>query len=79
MSTTSVLNLTHCFLNDNSTNTIVEMGQAYMLRNRFMIGCGVDIEKFKKIKRLNKILKIKECLLDEDRNVIKQALNKLTY
>ena len=79
MSTISITNINKCNIAEDILSMYCNEGFKYLLKNRFMIGEGADIEKAKKIEKLSNLLKHNDCLITFDKEEILRQIKKLTY
>lgn len=79
MSVTSVVNITRCSIAEDILSMYCNEGFKYLMKSRFMIGEGANIEKAKKIEKLSNLLKHNDCLITFDKEEILRQIKKLTY
>ena len=79
MSSTSNINITRCNIVEDKLSMYCNEGFKYLLKSKFMIGEGADIEKTKKIEKLSNLLKHNDCLITFDKEEILRQIKKLTY
>lgn len=79
MSVTSVINLSNCSIAEDILSMYCNEGLKYLMKSRFMIGEGANIEKAKKIEKLSNLLKHNDCLITFEKEEILRQIKKLTY
>lgn len=78
MSGVTVITLTDCLLEKNTTNLLVRMGREYIMNKKYLVGKKPDVALSKRVRRLSYILTLDACLLDRELDCTKQYLNSLT-
>lgn len=78
MSTQSILNNTIESLSNTTDEVLINMGNKYLLNNRFGIGTSYSSSDFKKIMFLRRILCENKCEMSSVIDKVKENLNILT-
>lgn len=79
MSASNVIEITDVSLEEDISKLYCEAGHKYMLKKRFKVGAGVDLDKMHILEKLRRVLDYCDCLIDIDKDTVRQQIKKLTY
>lgn len=65
----------YCTINEEVNDALICMGDQAIMNKKFMVGAPVNIEDFKHITHLNRLLQQNSCHLSCNRDKILETLN----
>lgn len=78
MSANTVIRITDCSIEDNTNILLAKWGKEQIMFEDYLIGNGVNLDKYKQIVRYARLLSYPTCLLESETDCIKVKLHKLT-